>query len=1307
MNETSGSGTWPPSFGRSRSTTEAPASSAPPPGPPAVLPPEVFSLRAGDVLAERYRIVRPLGHGGMGAVYEALHLELGESVALKTLRSLRSGDASAQQRFRREALLAYRVTHPNVCRLFELARHRPAPPAGAPAEEVLFVTMELLSGETLAGRLGRRGALPEPAVRRLASQMVAALAAAHAAGVIHRDFKSGNVMLVPGRRPHAARPDAEADERLVVTDFGLAQAYGEPAAGLTRPGAVLGTLATMAPEQIAGDALGPATDVYALGVVLFEMLTARLPFEGPGHEVLAGHLARVPPAPRELRPELDAAWDTVILRCLRKAPAERYADVREVLRDLEQPSKPRPAAAALPAAPGRPAVALLGFKNLAGRAEDDWLSTALGEMLGTELAAGKTLRVVSGEEVARMQRELALPQADSYAPGTLERIRSHLAADLVVLGSYLSLAGSDELRVSLRFQDTRSAELPLSVSEKGTESEIFDLIASVGQRLREQLGLGERTEQQVAALRSALPADPRAARLYAEGLAKLRQLECLEAKDLLEEALALAPDHPLLHSALSEAWDRLGTDRKAREHAGRAFALSAGLPRPEHLALEGRYREANGQWDRAVAIYRGLSTFYPDHLEHGLRLVGALCGAEQVDEALAVAGDLRRLPAPDGEDPRIDLAEAAAAVLAADSLRAREAAGRAVRKGAERGMESVAAEARLLEWQALFWLGEPELARKVCGEARRLFAALGNAGGEAQALLGEGFLLWHYLERFHEAEAVLEKVLGIARRIGDRRLEARALQNLGRNASHLGQPDRARRLLEQALQIYEEVGASQLLRSQALQWHISVLRSEGRMQEARNLAQGALDRARAAHARLAELRAESSLAWIDLHMGRPEAALGRAEPLLEDARRRGDLYGDVGVAELLFLAGRCWYRRGRMLDARRCYQEALDIWSGTGSRIHRSLVLAMVGQTMRWLGDQEGARRSYEAALVLARESGNETGEAWQHFFIGRVSLDQGLYAQARERFLQAREIFVRQGVAGMEVGLLGELGEAWAHSGAAQRAEDLLRGQLRQMRAANAPRVEELAVLAGILRQRGRLDEAEAALAEARPALAAGTAPQRGAFHLEAARLLALRGDAAAGRRELDRALEAYGEQRFFVAGEPESVLAELLLDEGRHAEAEASAREALESFRRRGCVDGQTRALALVAQGRRRQGDLAGAQDALERARERAAASESAAVVLAVELERARWALQAADAPETGLAAAGLPPLLERARVDGRRVDELEAGLVLGRLEREAVGAGVGDDRIRAVLREAEATALLRLAAKTRQALHGGRAD
>jgi serine/threonine protein kinase len=278
-------------------------------------------------------VIRFIAAGGMGEVYEAEDLVLGARVALKTIRAAVAADGNAMERFRRETLIARRVTHPNVCRTFDLGCHA----SGGECLGATFLTMELLSGETLRARLRTRGAFRAEEAMPIVEQMAAGLTAAHRAGVIHRDFKSANVMLVP-----TASPD---EPRVVVTDFGVARVTGGSFDSRSDARQVVGTPAYVAPEQVEDRDVTAAADIYAFGVVLYEMMTGRLPFTGDSPAAtLLKRLRERPTPPRQYANSLPAEWEAAILRCLEREPGDRFATAEDAVKAL------RPEAHAAPPA---------------------------------------------------------------------------------------------------------------------------------------------------------------------------------------------------------------------------------------------------------------------------------------------------------------------------------------------------------------------------------------------------------------------------------------------------------------------------------------------------------------------------------------------------------------------------------------------------------------------------------------------------------------------------------------------------------------------------------------------------------------------------------------------------------------------------------------------------------------------------------------------------------------------------------------------------------------------------------------------
>jgi tetratricopeptide (TPR) repeat protein len=936
-----------------------------------------------EVLAGRFRVVRFIAHGGMGRVYEAEDLRLGERVALKTLRPYLATSAVAQERFRREVQLARRVTHPNVCRIFDLGLHDGGEP-------VAFVTMELVSGETLADRLRRVGRLPFAEALPLVDQMCAGLAAAHEAGIVHRDFKTANVMLSP----------SEEGERAVITDFGLARSLREEDEAVTSRGAAVGTLAYMAPEQLSGETATPRTDLYALGIVMYEMAAGVHPFEGgPPISGAIRRLRERATSPREHAPELDGRWSKVILRCLEREPSRRFASARDVARALhgERVPGPRPplhvalalggalALGALgavgaarwrtaepapaPSLLSRRAIAVMGFQNLSQGAEVAWLGAALTEMLTTELAVGEELRTVAGETVVRAKLDLGLADAPGFAPETLARIRSNTSADLVVVGSYLArpFASGGDIRLDVRLQDVKAGETVATISESGTEAELLGLVARVGSRLRTALGARARSESESRAATASLPTGPDAARLYGDGVARLRAMDTLAARDRLQEAVGADPRFALGWVGLAEAWDRLGYAAKAREAAARAFELSTPLAREQRLAVEGRYRETTGEWARAIEIYRALVAFFPDDLEYGLRLAAAQTAAGYGRDALSTTDALRALPSPSGDDPRVDLAEVEAAGSLGDYRRMQQAALRARAKGRARGSRLLLARARAAEAVAHRHLGDYPAAAAAAEEAQGIFAEAGDEDGKAWALDNLAGVLRSQGE-LAAARARNEEALGIFRRIGDQRGAAQALNSLAAVSVFQGQLGSARATWEEALAINREIGDRQHTAYQLV-----------------------------------------NLAGTDVELGRPrparaayEEALAICNEIGERALPRAIHYGLGNVSRDL----------GELPAARSSYAEARRI--SEERREKRFLAFALQGLAgVELAGDRLAeSRRLQEEALALRTGLGEQLTSETSRVGLALVALEDGRAGDAEPLARQAAEVFAREGAA-------------------------------------------------------------------------------------------------------------------------------------------------------------------------------------------------------------------------------------------------------------------------------------------------------
>jgi serine/threonine-protein kinase len=283
-------------------------------GAPAAKFETLTDIGPGSLLGDRFEILATLGAGGMGVVFKARDRTLDDLVALKMLKREVTGDRQLVERLKTELKLARKITHPNVLRTFDFGEVDGNP----------FISMEYVRGLTLRSMLEQSGRLPYSAGLRLARQMASGLAAAHAQSILHRDIKPENIIL-----------DALGNAK--VMDFGLARPVHRLAPGQTQAGFIVGTPHYLAPEQLEGGEPGTRADVYACGVVLFEVFTGRLPFGGTNAmEIILKHMKEAPASPREFWPEIPVELEKLILRCLEKAPESRFGDAAELGRELER-----------------------------------------------------------------------------------------------------------------------------------------------------------------------------------------------------------------------------------------------------------------------------------------------------------------------------------------------------------------------------------------------------------------------------------------------------------------------------------------------------------------------------------------------------------------------------------------------------------------------------------------------------------------------------------------------------------------------------------------------------------------------------------------------------------------------------------------------------------------------------------------------------------------------------------------------------------------------------------------------------------
>ena len=496
------------------------------------------------------------------------------------------------------------------------------------------------------------------------------------------------------------------------------------------------------------------------------------------------------PAPVRAQKDKRLAWMTV-------AAILVVAGTGAYLWKKAHPEAPSTAATGVPAAHRR-SVAVFGFRNLSGRPEEAWLSTALAEMLSTELVAGEKLRLISGEDIARTKLELSLADADSLSRDTLTRLHRNLDSDLIVIGSYTAVGEkpATRLRLDVRLQDTAAGETVADVAVMGSEADLFDMVSQAGSRLREKLGVEAVSPVEAVSVRASLPANREAARLYSEGLERLRVFDALEARGLLEQSIAADAKFALAHSALAEAWSQAGYDRKAQPEARQAYDLSANLSREEKLLVEGRYRYIDHENEKAIDVYRTLRALFPDHVDFGLKLAEVQVRGGKSHDALATVRALRKLAPPASEDPRIDLQEAAAWDSLSEYRRV-EPLARAAEKAKAQGSRLILAKARQGQCWGFAHLEQIEKATAACREASEIFAAAGDREGEASSLRTWADAI--ALTDAPESIRLYQRALDIFRRNGSERGVAIVLNNLGLIYENQGDPTTSEKMHRQAL----------------------------------------------------------------------------------------------------------------------------------------------------------------------------------------------------------------------------------------------------------------------------------------------------------------------------------------------------------------------------------------------------------------------------------------------------------------------------------------------------------------------------
>lgn len=1060
----------------------------------------------GTVLAGRFQVESVLGIGGMGVVYRAQDLSLGVTVALKLLRPELAHRRDVFERFRQELLLARQVSNPHVVRIHDLAQH----------EGRWLISMDYVDGETLDRRIDRDGPLPVEDAAAIARQVAEGLAAAHAKDVVHRDLKPANVLL-------------DRDGNAYISDFGVARSLATSGAteGLTRGGAVVGTPHYLSPEQARGDAVDARSDLYALGLILYEMLAGKLPFAGGTvAEILAQRMVRTPEPLARARADAPPWLQRLVDRLLRPQPAHRLQSAREVVAAIDGRALARSfhfdtfrqrhgawlaLAAVLALALGAagwwqwraraPAVEAVAVSQPLDRmlvlplsgSGDEALDAALGAHLQASLAAVPGFAVVDGERGLQALRQLdpsgdARPQPDA--------LRSAAAARRVLRPELVEQGGRWTLRAVLHGEagDRQRIDGPSSGDAAGAVAAWLASSATA-----RSLGFD-------AAPATGAPS-PQALAQYGAGLLAERAGRLDQALQGYTAATARAPGYAPAWLAQSRTALAIGDQEQALGAAVRGQNAAANAPRAWQRRLAAQRASLEGDASAAAAHWRAVVQATPEDTLAELELARALGAGGDFDAAVQA---LQALTVRDAGDPRawfelgkFSILQGNARVAVDDYLtralvafkRSRDRYGEAeavnalgvgygrlgqtadaaeqYRKAVElrRALGNRAGVATSLRNLAnvLSLTGDFAGAGEALQQARALNIELGDSAGNA-AVDNELGLLAEERGDFPAALEAFRRALQAWQQLDDAHGAAEALNNIGFASFQLGRYGDAQVYWQQAADAYETLG-EQSGRVRTTQNLGLLATARGRWGEARRLLQQSLSLSEQQQMLEEAAVSRRNLAELELMQGRLQAALEQAAKAEAAFRRRQDLRGSSDAALLrveALLAARAHAQAQEALDALR-----EDLASASGEQ--RAIARLLAAELAAARGDARVADAALRDAHGLAEASG-----------IRQLQLRIGLAEASRvpARLAALDEPTVALGHAGLRL--------------------EWLRQRMRQ-------------ALAG-----GDAAAAVAAYREAAVLLRAGDALQAHALHRLGARARAADGDAAGARSAELRAEEA-----------------------------------------------------------------------------------------------------------------------------------------------------------------------------------------
>jgi serine/threonine protein kinase len=583
----------------------------------------------GKVFANRYTIIEEIGFGGMGRVYKAVDKYLGLVVALKIIRPEYSSNLRIIEHFKKETILARSISSEYVVRVHDLGE----------SEDIKYISMDYVEGQNLRDLIRASGSLTISTSVKFGKQICSALSAAHKAGVIHRDLKPSNIMIDKGGRVR-------------VMDFGLAKTLDREEAH--RAGAVVGTPAYMSPEQARGEKLDERTDIYALGLILYEMVTGCPAFEADSTtEYIKKHCHVDPEPPSRLNPSVPSGLETLILKCLKKRRDERYPSAEAVCRglDLAVSSESRPLkrtrsivvrslvgvfafASVLLAAyflffrgKGPPeravrrSLAVMRFTNDTADPGLDYLRQFIQNLLIIDLEQSRYLRLVSKESLWSCLEDFRADDAQILSSDVLDRIAARENIDFFLLGSFL--AQGQGYRLDIRVFNSRTHETTgFQPFELALLEDIYDTCDEISIWTKNRIGLtrSELSKDYDEKLKSYSTKSLDAMQLFFQGLEFYDKGDLKKSSECYQKAVSLDENFAMAYARLGIISVYLGQLEEARTYIQKAMSLRNDLTRRERMLIEGDFFNAlENDSPRAIEIYENLLLLYPDEkmaLEH-------------------------------------------------------------------------------------------------------------------------------------------------------------------------------------------------------------------------------------------------------------------------------------------------------------------------------------------------------------------------------------------------------------------------------------------------------------------------------------------------------------------------------------------------------------------------------------------------------------------------------------------------------------------------------------------------------------------